>query len=88
MCQCLTQWIEDELSRNATVGHADVQGPTQVDSDDEPMVSVGRCTAIDSAMDSPLSRPNEVTQHDPVCVSVSRQATPPPALPLGAHAAN
>ena len=38
----------DALSRNATgasvVGHADLQGPTQVDSDDEPMVSVGRFT--------------------------------------------
>ena len=34
----------DALSRNVTgvpaVGHADLQGPTQVDSDDEPMVSV------------------------------------------------
>ena len=105
----------DALSRNATVGHADPQGPTQVDSDDEPMVSVGRFTpwlhadsvpgtAVDSAMDSavavsrrersgsshedPLSCRVEATQHDLVSVSVSRQATPPPALALGAHATN
>ena len=38
----------DALSRNVTgvsvVGHADLQSPTQVDSDDEPMGSVGRFT--------------------------------------------
>ena len=105
----------DAVSRNATVGHADPQGPIQVDSDDEPMVSVGRFppwlhadsvpgTAVDSAMDSAvavsrrmrsgssredlLSCRVEATQHDPVSVSVSRQATPPPALALGAHATN
>ena len=88
---------------------------TQVDSDDEPIASVGRFTpwlhadsvagtAIDSAMDSavaafrrersgssdedPLSRGDEATQHDLVSVSVSRQATPPPALALGVHATN
>ena len=105
----------DAVSRNATVGHADPQGPTQVDSDDEPMVRVGRFTpwlhvdsvagtAVDSAMDSavaafrrerfgssdedPLSCPVEATQHNPVSVSASRQATPPPALALGANATN
>ena len=78
----------DALSRNATVGHADPQCPTQVDSDDEPMVSVGRGAVaasrrerFGSSDECPLSC--QATQHD---LGVSRQATPVPAL--GALATN
>ena len=68
--------------------HADSVPGTAVDSAMDSAVAVSRRERSGSSHEDPLSCRVEATQHDPVSVSVSRQATPPPALALGAHATN
>ena len=60
-----------------------------IDSAMDSAVAASRRERSGSSDEDPLSRRDEApTQHDSVSVSVSRQATPPPALALGAHATN